>query len=90
MPRIVDPESAARRARLIELARPHLDALAGIDPEKIGPPPHGPLMCFRCATGTCHHDDQLGTWHGGGLVPAMTMHKGTALCLDCATEDTPP
>jgi hypothetical protein len=54
----------------------------------IGPPPAGPLMCFRCATNTCGHSFGVkqSSVHGGGLIPAMTMAGGTALCLDCACE----
>lgn len=51
---------------------------------EVGPPPVLPLMCFPCVTGTCGHRDQLGSAHGGGLVPALTTKDGTALCLDCA------
>ena len=58
------------------------------DPQtfKVGPPPAMPLMCFPCVTGTCGHPDQLGDAHGGGLMPAITAHEGTPLCLDCAVK----
>jgi hypothetical protein len=54
-----------------------------------GPAPPGPLMCFRCLTGTCGHPARVVTSsvHGSGLLPAVTTRNGTALCLDCATEE---
>jgi hypothetical protein len=57
------------------------------DTPRIGPPPVMPLMCFPCVTGTCKHRDRLASTHGGGLMPALTIHRGTALCLDCADEE---
>lgn len=51
----------------------------------IGPPPAGPMMCFYCVTSTCAHRNRSDSTHGSGLVPAITMKDGTALCLDCAS-----
>jgi hypothetical protein len=57
---------------------------------RFGPAPAGPLMCFRCITGTCGHPARVVTSsvHGGGMLPAVTTKDGTALCLDCATKET--
>lgn len=56
----------------------------------IGPPPAGPLMCFRCVTGTCSHRRKFSDTHGGGMVPALTLLAGTSLCLDCASDAAEP
>jgi len=56
---------------------------------QFGPAPAAPVMCFACITGTCVHPPDLrrNSVHGGGMVPAVTARNGTALCLDCATEE---
>lgn len=79
------------RRKVLELldgyAKPAEVAAAGArDVDRIGSPPAGPLMCFRCLTSTCGHGGKTrqSSAHGGGMVPALTMHQGTALCYDCA------
>jgi ATP-dependent Clp protease ATP-binding subunit ClpA len=79
------------RAKVLELLDGHAKPAAGAEgvlPEivRIGPPQAGPLMCFRCLTGTCGCNDETArsSVHGGGMVPAVTMLEGTALCQDCA------
>jgi hypothetical protein len=37
-----------------------------------------PLMCFRCVTAACRHEDCPGN------IPALTAYQGTLLCADCA------
>lgn len=78
-------ESAERRARLVENARPHLDRLMGPGTE-IGPASPGPLMCFPCLTNTCDHSSKVkaSSVHGGGMIPAITALRGTLVCMDCA------
>lgn len=82
------------RAKTLELLDGYeKPAASGEDPVtvlpesiRIGPPLPGPLMCFRCVTGTCgcREETVRGSAHGGGMVPAVTMLSGTLLCHDCA------
>jgi ATP-dependent Clp protease ATP-binding subunit ClpC len=82
------------RAKVLELLDGYERPAAGgedavtVVPEivRIGPPLPGPLMCFRCVTGTCGCGDETvrSSVHGGGMVPAITMLSGTLLCQDCA------
>jgi ATP-dependent Clp protease ATP-binding subunit ClpC len=82
------------RAKVLELLDGHAKPTAGgedaaaVLPEivRIGPPLPGPLVCFGCLTGTCGCGDEVvrSDAHGGGMVPAITVLGGTALCLDCA------
>lgn len=59
-----------------------------VDLETADSAEQSPALCFRCVTGTCQHPDQMTPVHSGTIplhgVPAITAHRGTPLCLDCA------
>jgi hypothetical protein len=54
----------------------------------IGPPQPGPLLCFRCLVGSCAHRQSVRQSDVHDGISAITMHAGTALCLDCASAVT--
>lgn len=66
-----------------EIGHPGISPLDEPEPEQ-----ESLALCFRCVTGTCGHRDQLPSPHSGTIplhgVPAITAHRGTPLCLDCA------
>lgn len=80
------PEAAAAVSGAAPPSTGRLEAPPAAPRREAGPAPAMPLMCFRCVTSTCGHRDKIGSTHGGGLVPAITMKYGTAMCLNCATE----